>query len=202
MSYHIELTKDQSSLIEYINYFEETKELEVKVRWMDWPQTFIDVSLNVFLEFSETTSFGRFYNTILKPNFKLKQKQTHMADEKTLPKKINRAGSHTRKIEIDIDLSKVRKDWIFVTDKGVPRLKLRLVMKPDGEVSEYGQLGFITQPLPTELWKKAKKEGVDPEKDPILGNAEELEWPKAGAAEESYMPSEEEAEAMKDKLPF
>jgi len=202
MQVHLELTKEQSSLIEWAIYFEEEKELEVKVRWMETSQVFFGVPQSIFEGFADPDySFGKFYNQVLKPNFKYKLKHNHMADEKQQPKRINKAGAHTRRIDFKINLAKLNKDWFYINKDGEPVLQGQLVMKPDGEIGEYGDLGFLSQGVPSEIYKKLKAEGKDIPKGIILGNAEELDW-KSGGSNEVYTPTAEEAAAAMDKLPF
>ena len=124
-----------------------------------------------------------------------------MADEKKGPKRINKAGAHTRRINFKINLAKLNKDWFYINKDGEPILQGTLVMKPDGEVGEYGDLGFLTQDVPTEIYKKLKAEDKEIPKGIILGNAEELDW-KSGVDNEVYTPTAEQIEAAKEKLPF
>jgi len=123
---------------------------------------YMAVPLATFLEFSLTRSFGSFYNSNIKNKFK-----TMANGEKKQPKRINVAKKERRYIDLDIDLKKINKDWLHVSEKtGAIYLKMVLFMLPDGEVDKYGRLGFIKQRVP---------EGIE-ERGEIIGNGEELEW--------------------------
>lgn len=206
MSIHLDFDISQSSLIEYAIYFEEEKDFEIKLRWMDWSLVYANVQDFIFNQFCEAVSKGGYYNQIIKPHYKLKQKQTVMADEKNKPKKVHRKNDEQRVIEIDISVSKIKKEWLFITDSGDVRLKMKFIEKPQNEISEYGQIGFLKQHVPAHVYKdeKAKKDKDDDfemSKDVILGNAEELEWNKGGATESRPM-TDSEAESAMDDLPF
>ena len=135
-----------------------------------------------------------------------------MADEKKGPKRVHKKNDESRTIEIDISLTKINKDWLFITEKGDVRLKMKFIESAAGSLSKYDQIGFLKQQVPTHVWKAEKeanaervKKGeaeLDPSADIILGNAEELDWKASSGVEESRPVTEGEAKEVMDKLPF
>ena len=119
--------------------------------------------------------------------------------EKRQPAKINKASNVKRFIQLDIDVSKVKKEWFFITEGGAVRLKMTLMMLPDGETDRYGNLGMIVQPVPPDVYKADKKA-----QGPILGNGQELDWSESsGGGEEVKVDlSNPEHQKIVDDLPF
>lgn len=186
-----------STFVRVISYDADTKEMSVVLEGVG-VRDFADVPMEVFVEFTHSKSFGSFYHSNIKNKYKMAKKSAppvvdEPAQEKRKPKKINRASDEYRYIEFDIDLDKINKQWLVVGEKSKHRfLKCKLRMEPDGEVDKYGNLGFISQTVPNDVYKKDKTV-----KGEILGNACELEW---------NTPEQEETHAISsdlmDDLPF
>ena len=111
----------------------------------------------------------------------------------------NQSSGKTRWIKMKIDLTKLKKEWFFTSEKGSVYADITLAMKPDGEVDQYGNLGMIIQDVPQAIYKEDKTV-----KGPILGNGAELDW-GAGVGER-VNPGEETGTAYTpssdDDLPF
>lgn len=169
------LDKYESTFVNKISYNTKNQQLAVSLSGTG-TYFYSDVPMETFLEFTVADSFGTFYNSKIKNKFMAKatkkQEETKPVEEKRKPKKINKASDDYRWIELDINLSKVDKRFLVVGEKsGNLFLKARMRMEPDGEVDKYGNLGFISQVVPTEIYKKDKNLRGE-----ILGNACELVW--------------------------
>ena len=166
----IELNDYDSTFIRQILYDARNEHLSVVLKG-DSVYNYAQVPLETFIEFSTCNSFGSFYNS------NIKQKFPTMANEKSnssnQPTRINKAGNHKRYIRMSLDVKKINKDWLYVAESGAVYLKATLVMLPDGTIDQYGQLGFVAQEVPKEVYQNDKKA-----KGEILGNAEEIEWKK------------------------
>lgn len=182
----LDIPSDKSSLLRKLEYDEIRGYLSVYVKYSDNPFVYENVPFSIFEEFTKTESLGKFYIEFIKPNFK-QVKRNFMSEERKGPPTKNEASNKTRRIDFDIDVRKLVKEWIFAGKKG-DYLKCQLVMKPDGEMDDYGQLGFVTQPVPRELYLAAEKEKKGSGKlisSPILGNAREYDWDNYGNSKES-----------------
>jgi len=194
-----EYTKQESSLINNIFWNENTEELTIVFHsyYVDF-QTFKSVSYDVFEEFINSESKGKFYLQYIKKNFLIKKSgsatQLNMANK---PKGINKASDKKRFIKLKINVTKFKKEWFIVGQKGV-YAELTLQMLPDGQVDGYENLGMITQDVTKEVYQADKTV-----KGPILGNAAELEW-NTGTSESSIIPQGNSAmsEDPLDDLPF
>lgn len=160
-------------------------------------RSFANVPMEVFMEFSLSNSYGSFYHSNIKNNYKMAktQKQEEApVQQKRLPKKINKSSDEYRWIELDIDIDKIDRKFLVVGAKSGHRyLKCKLRMEPDGDVDKYGNLGFISQTVPTEVYKKDKTI-----KGEILGNACEIQW-DAPQEEETRSATKDD---LADDLPF
>lgn len=197
-----------SSLIDMIKYDIDTYELTIvfNPKYFIKHETRINCPPDYFDAFVNAPSVGKHYNEYIKPYLKLKT----MADEKKkLPTK-NKSSQKTRQIDLSIDVNMLNKEWFYTSDrinkkgKNAVYAKLRLLMRPDGEVDKYGNLGMIVEVVPTEIYK-AEKNLPDDQKTQgaILGNGTEIDWDAInggpGSAENVSMGVTEEIE---DDLPF
>jgi hypothetical protein len=191
------LTNEDSSIIRKITYDIETHELEVEKTF--GKSVYINVPTKTFFEFSVADSIGSFYHSNIKNNFmgktKVEKQQETPVVEKRKPKKINKASNDYRWIDIDVDLDKLNPKFLVIGQKTGHRfLKMRLRMEPDGDVDKFGNLGFVAQVVPTDMYKKDKSL-----KGEILGNACELVWDDNDSEEETKSFSDE---ASDFKMPF
>lgn len=196
----LEMNSLDSSFISQVVYDAKTEILSVVLK-NDSTYNYKDFPLETFVEFSVAKSFGGFYNSEIKNKFK-KLNSTKMAEKNgNQPNRINKAGDFKRYIRMSIDVTKLNKDWFYVSkneDGSVKAVyaKVTLVMQPDGVVDKYGSLGFIVQEIPKEVAKENKDL-----KGPILGNGEELEWKREEEKVERVTDSEE-ADDIMEGLPF
>lgn len=138
---------------------------------------FEQVELNHFEEFSKQESIGKYFLHYIKPNFKQTKDYIMSNEEKKLKTK-NEASSKTRFIKLSINVRDLLKEWLHEGEKGT-YLNCTLHMKPDGEVDQFGNLGFLTQDVPSVIYKAAEEKQKGSGKDikgPILGNAAEIDW--------------------------
>jgi len=196
----LEMNALDSSFISQVVYDAKTEILSVVLK-NDSTYNYKDFPLETFVEFSVAKSFGGFYNSEIKNKFK-KLNSTKMAEKNgNQPNRINKAGDFKRYIRMSIDVTKLKKDWFYVSkdpETGEVKAvyaKLTLVMQPDGTVDKYGQLGFVVQEVPKEVAKENKDL-----KGPILGNGEELEWKREEEKVERV--NTEEDEDIMGGLPF
>jgi hypothetical protein len=196
----IELNKLDSTFISQVVYDAKSEILSVVLQ-NDNTYNYDKVPLEVFLDFSASNSFGSYYNANIKNKYK-HLNLTKMAEKNgNKPNKINKAGDHKRFIKMSIDVTKLNKDWFYVSrdeDGNVKAVyaKITLCMLPDGTVDKFGQLGFIVQEVPADIAKENKDL-----KGPILGNGEELEWNRQEEKLERVNTNSEE-DNMMDDLPF
>lgn len=120
-----------------------------------------------------------------------------MSDEKrTRPKGINKASDKKRFIKLNMDVTKINKDWLHVGKDGAVYLNCTLHLMPDGTVDKYENLGFITQDVPKSVYENDKEA-----KGEILGNGSELDFKSP-----RLQPGEETGQLLStgdaDDLPF
>lgn len=194
--YIMQLNELDSSFIKYICYNVKTKDLELTLNGIG-NRIYVDFPFELFMDFSSCGSFGSFYHQNIKDKFKFKI--TKMDNQKNKPKGINKAKKEKRFIDLDVQVSKINKRFLFVSQKtGEVYLKMRLHMLPDGEVDKFENLGFITQNVPNDLWKADKDL-----KGEILGNGKEIEWENKGSdAQSARTMTEDEVNDLGDDLPF
>jgi len=197
----IELNNLDSAFITEVVYDAKTEILSVVLKNSS-VYNYKDVPMETFLEFSTSNSFGSFYNS----NIKNKFKHLIMAKESSnQPTRINKAGNFKRYIKMSIDVTKLNKDWFYISrDEETDEVKavyakITLCMLPDGEIDKYGQLGFVVQDVPADVMKEAPANAKP--RGAILGNGEELEWKKQEEKVERVTTAEE-ADDILDDLPF
>lgn len=200
MVYHLDAST--SSLLDEVYYDDANEELTVVFKkYYVSHLEYVEVPFKVFDNFSQAKSFGKFYLSIVKPNFKIKQDT--MADK---PKGVNRASKEKRFIQCRIDVTKIKKEWLFVGEKGV-YLDFTLSMLPDGEVDKFENLGMITQAVPKDVYKSEVKLPADKRsRGEILGNATEFERKGAegapGSGQGTLMAETKDSDGISDDLPF
>jgi hypothetical protein len=180
----LDIDEKRSSLIRKIEYDEDNLLLTVyfKKYYTD-KITYECVYPNHFKEFAKQKSIGKYFLNFIKPNFK--QKYSFMSEEKKRPPTKNKASDQKRFIKISLDVRKIHKEWIMAGEKG-DYLGITLHMLPDGQLDKFGNLGMVTQDVPTEVYKaaEAKLKGSGKEiKGPILGNGAEFDWNNSGGGE-------------------
>lgn len=166
--YEMNFELTDSSLLKSVSYDDELLELTLEFRetYFKEKEVFIEVYPLDFTQFTQAKSFGKYYLNFIKSHFKLKK----MAKGEK-PVGVNKASSAKRFIELEIDVKKINKDWLRIDEKGRVWMTMVLGLLPDGEVNQYGQLGAVSQKVPTDKWK------ADNElKDIILGNGMEKQW--------------------------
>lgn len=186
----------KSTLIQKIEYEDISEILSVWLRY-GAVEHYVNVPFDIFEEFYSTKSFGKYYLNNIKNKF-------NKMSEKNKPRGINKSSNKTRFINLSIDTKKINKDWLVVGEKGGVWLNLTLMMKPDGEVDRFENLGMIVQPLPSDKYKAAKKAGEEPEQGPIVGNGKELYFePYEEGEKKSFDELDPEAQnKIMDDLPF
>jgi hypothetical protein len=200
----ISLNELDSSFINQIVYDAKTEVLSVILR-NESVYNYEKVPMDTFLDFSVSNSFGSYYNSNIKNKFNHLKLQSMAEKNGNQPNRINKASKEKRYIRMSLDVTKIKKDWFYISknDDGSIKsvyLKMTLAMLPDGEVDKFGQLGFVIQDVPQEI-SKAEKDLPKNEKSrgAILGNAEELEWTKQ--EEKLERVTENDTDIM-DDLPF
>lgn len=170
----LDISIERSSLISKLDYWPDQLMLVVYFRHQKPKyRTYGEVYPDHFYEMVKTKSIGKFYLQFIKPNFK-QINYTDMAKER--PKTKNLASNERRYIKMKINVMNINKDWLFPGEKGA-YMDATLVMLPDGEVDKYGNLGFIVQDVPTEIYEKEKNlPKPQRTKGEILGNGAELDW--------------------------
>lgn len=201
--YILDIPKARSSLIERIEFDEYNYLLSVLLRYKKVNEIYQDVTWADFDNLCSAESIGRYYLNYIKPNFKQVKKET-MAER---PKTKNEASDDYRWIDLSINVAKIKKEWLVDGEKGT-YLNCKLRMMPNGKTDKFGNLGFIAQSVPTEIYKAAEKaekgsgkkiEGV------ILGNGAELDWGKGAEGQPGVQTGTlrgTDGAADNDDLPF
>lgn len=139
-----------SSLIKLVQYDSELMELTIYFNnYYRDSLVYKNVEKDVFIDFMGSISFGKFYLSRIKNRFNLK-KQDVMAD---------------KVIKLKIDVNKIKKEWLFVGEKGV---YLNLTVLYNEEQDKYETNGLVIQDVPNEIYKQDKSQ-----RGPILGNCKE-----------------------------
>ena len=178
-----EIIIKHSSLLTRINYDFDSEELTVffTPKYYADKLTYINVPLIMFEALLYSESYGKFFLTNIKKQFKLK---TMGNEVKNLPKGINNASDKKRFITGSINLKEVKKEWLTEGKDGNIYLNFTLQMLPDGELDRFENLGMVTQNVPAEIYK-AEKDLPKAQKTmgPILGNMRENVWEGGGNME-------------------
>jgi len=196
----VEINEHRSSIIRKLIYNEDQCLLTVYFRsYFTDHLTYSGVSRNHFDEFYRQKSVGKYYLHYIKPNFLLTKRESMSQEKKRMPTK-NLASNQMRFIDMSLNVKDIVKAWIHAGEKG-DYLNITLCMKPDGELDEYGNLGFVTQKVPTSIYKADKTA-----KGPILGNACEIDWEAFRAmngVRDDIQPGQDTGKfAPEDDLPF
>ena len=178
-----------SSLISKI-YWDERNILQIQLK-QGQILAYEGVDEKVFIRFAASDSYGSFYNKYIKQKFK------KMSDTNK-PKGINIAKKDKRFIKMRLNLTLIKKEWLFRGEKGL-YADVTLHMLPDGIVDAYGNLGMITQDVPSEIYKTDKNA-----KGAIIGNGQEVVWQSANSegAPGSKAGTLAKDEDFEDDLPF
>lgn len=169
MSYYfLEISESNSRLISEIRY---DKELQILVVFLRnhkpeyTVKTYCNVTQQLYFEFINAKSIGKFYLTNIKHKLKT------MSETKVVG--INQSSDEdSRNIDISINVTKILKEWLTSLESGT-FLNLRMKMLPNGKVDQFGQLAFVSQKPPKDFEKDVPKDKKT--KWPILGNA--IQWP-------------------------
>ena len=202
-----------SSLIKTIEYNPDTRELRLEFRkYFVNELTYENVPFNYFEEISNPIgkSYGQFYLQMIKQNFKHKTKNAMAKGEK--PVTVNyEQGTNKRfiKMSIDVSAASLNKDLLVPHESGKVFLHMTLQMLPEGKTDKYGNLGMITQDVPSSIYEKEKHLPVAQRtQGKILGNGAEFERrapagsPGDSSGETLADMSEEERDKIADDLPF
>lgn len=196
-NYLIEFDEKESSLIKYIKYNEDLKELEVGFyKYYTDKITYVNVEYKWFQEFSLANSKGRFYLNYIKKLFT--QKTQKMAD---------------KIIKCKINVREIIKEWIFSGEKG-DYLNFTILYNEKQTVKEFNgrnvyQNGMIVQDVPSKIYKEEAEKRIPADKltkGPILGNC--VEFKSGGGSIESAPGVEsgvmrgEQNTPVDDDLPF
>lgn len=207
---------ENSSLISEVYYDDLCKELTVVFKKYYVPfYIYENVSLVIFKGFSEVKSVGKFYLNMVKDKFTIKNKtmtktKTAAPVAKDRPKTVNNSSDEKRFIKLNIDVTKINKDWLVVGEKGT-YLNITLAMLPDGELDGYGNLGMITQDVPKSIFENERTVPSDKKtRGSILGNAAEFQrrnfdeagQPGSNAGKTMGNIPKKDADDADDDLPF
>jgi len=171
----LDVDKSRSSIIRKISFDEDKSILTVKLTYATY--YYAGVSFKDFEDLCNSKSMGRHFNSFIKPNF-TQIKPSFMAEEKKKVPTKNKASDKKRFIDFSINVREIKREWIVPGEKG-DYLNCRFVMLEDGKVDVNGQLGYIFQAVPIELYKKAEAEQPGTGKSikgPLLGGAKEFDW--------------------------
>lgn len=180
----VHLRDGESSLIKSFNYDYDTHELTIYFKkYYVESLTYINVLPLIFEAFKNQSeySYGRFYLQLIKNKYKLKSQ--NMAD---------------KILKVKIDIKKIKKEWLWVGEKGV---YLNFTILYNEEDDKYGNNGMVVQDVPTEIYKKHGK-AVRGE---VLGNCRDFSKSSNGHDEESKPGIEVGKvgiEGLDDDLPF
>lgn len=206
------LEVNNSTLIKKVEYDIKSRKLTIFfTSYYILQETYLNVIPEYFKEFSESKSLGKFYLSNIKPFFKTEKShfmakstktQQQPEQEKKKFKGVNRIGSdEIEYVDIDVNLSKLNKDLLVESKNGVIA-KLRLRVLPKGDVSNYQQLGMITQSVPKVVYEKEKNLPKEEKtKGEIVGNAQQLVWEGQEGFEDTNELGLASQDAL-DDLPF
>ena len=184
--YHIDIGELDSTLISEADYNSDSSELTIffKKTYNIKQLTYIGVPYSYWDEFTKSKSFGKYYLSMIKPNFLLKNTKT-MAD---------------KFIKLKINVREINKEWLFVGEKGTyANLTLMFNEEEDG----YGNNGMIVQDVPKTIYEKEKSLPKEKRtKGTILGNAKV--WGSDSSTSETKVGEEtgKMGSPSNDDLPF
>lgn len=122
--------------------------------------------------------------------------------EKTKPRTINKASNEQRTINFSINVKKLIKEW-FVSGQKSTYANFTLKLMPDGEVDNYGNLGYITQVPPKSIKEEQSKlPNEERTKWPIVGNGVEYERVPQGESIDDIQNAPPASSDAFDDLPF
>jgi hypothetical protein len=180
MIYDIKTSVDESSLLKRITYNIANKELYVEFRDWNSVEVYEEIPIELISDFLDANYKNAFFLSNIKNRFKTKN-QKSMAD---------------KIIKLKIDVTKLKKEWFFVGEKGV---YADLTVLYNEKQDKYETNGMIIQDVPKAIYKEDTTV-----RGPILGNCKE--W--AAVANKDAMPGVESGkmvtnvEEITDDLPF
>lgn len=177
-------TGNQSSLIASIWYGKHSYMMFVNFKVIYKDEIYKNVPLELFEDFANSQSLGKFFNEYIKNKFKTK-KQTIMADKTYL-------GS--------IDLRKINKDVLLEGKKdkdGHIPLYMNFKLLLNDKEDKFGSNGFMAQTVPKKLRADFKNAEVN-----ILGNVKDFTDYGRENVEKPGEESGEKDEGVADDLPF
>lgn len=122
--------------------------------------------------------------------------------ENQKPKTINKSSDKQRKINISVDVKKLIKEW-FVSGQKSTYMNLTLNLMPDGEVDNYGNLGYVVQTPPKSIKEEhSKMTKEERPRWPIVGNGVEYEYKPIGESVEDIQNAPAASSSDFDDLPF
>lgn len=113
--------------------------------------TYDNVPLDIVHKLLSSNSAGQYYLQHIKHKFKFKLKSQNMAD---------------KIIKCKINVKEIKKEWLFVGEKGV-YLNFTMLYNEEKDVRDNN--GMLVQDVPTDIYKADKSI-----KGPILGNVKEF----------------------------
>jgi hypothetical protein len=154
---HIQI---DSSFLKSVAFDNNTQQLEIHFQ-NGSEYTYVEVPLTTYEAMMNAASIGRFYQQNIKGKFKTlsrnSQNKNQMAD---------------KIIKLKIDVTKIKKEWLFKGEKG---LYADLTLLYNEEKDQYENNGVIVQDVPKKIYEADK--GA---KGPILGNGKVLIFKGAG----------------------
>ena len=176
-----------STLIERLEYYEETGDLDIffKKYYID-QVTYQKVTQEFFTAFVEARSKGKFYLQYIKPYFISKKTET----------------MSRRVIKCKIDVTKINKNFLYTGEKGT---YLNFTVLFAEEADAYGNNGMLIQDVPTDIYKKesaAKMDKSKMTKGEILGNCKEFSASTTSDESKPGVESGTRGGALDDDLPF
>lgn len=162
-----------SSLIDEVIYDSESKIITIFfIRYYVDKLEYIDVPFEVFLDFIQATSLGKFYLSKIKPIYKQFKNQIMPSD---------------RVLKIKINTRDINKEWLFIGEKGT-YLNATLFLNNEDNPGT-GLCGTIIQDVPKNIYEDEKHLPKDQRtQGVIIGNTKQFK--KAGVPDEAKAGSE------------
>lgn len=167
-----------STLIRAFDYNEQSHELVIYFveKYFIPFEVYTDFSMKELSKWLESDSLGKYYLNNIK----------------------NRKRMADKLIQVSIDLSKIRKEWLIqgenVRDDGSVGIYMNCTILYNEKQDKFGQNGFIVQKVPKELRDTVKN-------GPILGNVKEFER-KVEVATPGEATGNSLSQEIADDLPF